>query len=140
MSSLSFNISGVTAALKKIENLGPQAEKIVNAEISAFALDTTNDAKTNVPVDLGYLRNSIQYQVGKLEAFINVNAFYAAYVEFGTGAKVFESSFAFTSEMKSYAATFFVNGKGTLPARPYLFPAYEKNRLLLIERLKQYEK
>lgn len=140
MSSLSFDISGVTAALKKIENLGPQAEKIVNAEISAFALETVNDAKTNVPVDLGYLRNSIQYQTGQLEAFINVNAFYAAYVEFGTGKYVFFGEPYIDAELEAYASTFFVNGKGTMYPRPYLFPAYEKNRLLLIERLKQYEK
>lgn len=141
MSSLNFNISGLSTALAKIDQLGTGATKIVEYEIKAFGVDTVNDAKANTPVDLGYLRNSIQFNtVTPLEAFINVNAFYAAYVEFGTGAEVFISDFIFTPEMKAYAATFFVNGKGNLPARPYLFPAYEKNRILLIERFKGYTK
>lgn len=141
MSSLNFNINGLSAVQASIDKLVANATKIVEYEIKAFGVDTVADAKGLVPVDLGYLRNSIQFNtVTPLEAFINVNAFYAAYVEFGTGQYVFYGEPYITPEIEEYAREFYVNGKGKLYPRPYLFPAYEKNRLLLIERLKEYSK
>ena len=137
--AITFSIQGLQSVLSKISEIPAKAVKVVDLELKAFAQETVNDAKVLCPADLGYLRNSIQFETTPLNAFINVNAFYAAYVEFGTGTNVFVTDFAFTPEQKAYAAEFFVSGKGHMRAQPFLFPAYEKNRLLLIERLNGYK-
>jgi hypothetical protein len=67
---------------------------------------------------------------------------FAAYREFGTGLaeKPFDAE-SITSklpeEWDKYAYSFKTTGTGTLRGGPYLFPAYESERLELIKKIKQ---
>jgi phage gpG-like protein len=62
-------------------------------------------------VDQGDLRASIKALVGKLEAFVGTNLPYGRHLEFGT--------------------------KRNLKPRPWLFPAFERQRRNFLARLKQ---
>lgn len=59
-----------------------------------------------------------------------------AYIEFGTGEYATGTLSAYNAEWRDLAREFYVNGKGRLPARPYMYPAWVKNTTGLIDRLK----
>lgn len=106
MITIKVDTMGVEAKIDK-------AEKKVEADIvnglNKWAINTTNDAKINCPVDEGFLRNSISPVLaapGNLKASVVVAANYAAYIEFGT--RSFAASYVSTlpSNWQQYAATF----------------------------------
>lgn len=53
--------------------------------ISETAMLLNTEASSRAPIDEGNLKNSIQSEIGGLEATVMVGAFYAVYLEFGTG-------------------------------------------------------
>lgn len=59
-----------------------------------------------------------------------------AYIEFGTGEYATSTLSAYNAEWRAMAYEFYVNGKGTLPARPYMYPSWVKNTTGLIDRLR----
>lgn len=140
MSGFTIDITGnVSNGLDKITD---QVKQIINDELYGFALETVSDAKQNVnsngTIDNGFLINSIASNVypDQLSVEIIVAAYYAAFIEFGTGQFAAAYVSALPIEIQEYAMTFFVNGKGRLPARPFLFPALEANIIKLKEHLK----
>lgn len=60
-----------------------------------------------------------------------------AYIEFGTGEYAGYTVGAYDPEWRELAHTFYVNGKGRLPSRPYMHPAWVKNTTGLIDRLRK---
>lgn len=109
---------------------------MVEGEIEASAFDIRNEAVTTVPVDTGILKGSIKVVPGehRFHKIIEAGAHYAPYIEFGTGTLV-----NVPSGLEDYAIQF--KGKGVkqvnLPARPFLIPAWEKERLKLVERIRK---
>ena len=75
-------VKGLNDALQRLDI--NKYEKQVQFSLNAFAEDVTIDAKKFAPVDEGHLRQSINNTKGKLSITIDVNADYAAYMEFGT--------------------------------------------------------
>lgn len=109
---------------------------MVEGEIEASAFDIRSQAVTTVPVDTGILKGSIKVVPGehRFHKIIEAGAHYAPYIEFGTGTLV-----NVPSGLEDYAIQF--KGKGVkqvnLPARPFLIPAWEQERLKLVERIKK---
>jgi hypothetical protein len=64
----------------------------------------------------------------------------AAYFEFGTGKNYLQMQSSYTPEMKRIATSYYKNGKGTIKAHPYLFPAYYKYRKEFIKAIAQLVK
>ncbi|RAJ28870.1 hypothetical protein [Pedobacter cryoconitis] len=60
-----------------------------------------------------------------------------AYVEFGTGEYASGTLAAYNQEWRELARQFYVNGKGRLPARPYMYPAWVKNTTGLTDNLRK---
>jgi hypothetical protein len=60
----------------------------------------------------------------------------AAYFEFGTGKSYLQMQGSYTPEMKRIAQSYYKDGKGTIKAHPYLFPAYYKYRKEFIQSIK----
>jgi hypothetical protein len=60
----------------------------------------------------------------------------AAYFEFGTGKSYLQMQGNYTPEMKRIAQSYYKDGKGTIKAHPYLFPAYYKYRKEFIQSIK----
>lgn len=123
---------------KRLDEMTAEVKVILQNELNAFGLDTVAMAKNLAPVNFGTLRNLIGFT--PLGAEIGILLFaaadYSAYLEFGTG--IFAAAYvpSLPPDVQEFAMQFFVNGKGRIPPRPYLFPAIEANRVLLIARLK----
>ena len=127
-------ITGIDGIKKALSNYDKFLTKDLSNEINASALNIQSNAKKLVPVDMGYLRNSIALdgQIGALTYSVEAKMPYAAYVEFGTGGKV-----SIPIGYEEYAAQF----KGTrkvagMRSQPYLIPSFEMEIPKLFLRLK----
>lgn len=132
--AFNIEIKGLDKALKHFDRLSDSMKQNVLDEIEVGAREIEGDAKVRVPVDTGNLRASITVSPLQNGQEIVAQADYAAYVEFGTGQLV-----KVPAALESYAAQF--KGRGlrlvNLPARPFLFPAYEAERPQIIKRIKE---
>jgi HK97 gp10 family phage protein len=143
---LTLEVVGLNDVIKKISAVSQAKRQLIGNEIKATAFDIVDDAQSNISglrattsgnaVDLNALRGSIRVgTVTEYSAEAVVGVWYAAYVEFGTGSYAARYLSSQPSEIQAYAKTFFVNGKGTMPARPFFFPAVYKNYNELVKRL-----
>lgn len=141
-------------------------------ELNIFVIKTHYDAAAAVPVDEGFLRNSIKPVLAtqdNLKASVIVAANYAAFVEFGTRSFAAAYVSSLPQTWQGYAASFKGKSGGTyndfilrlmgwikrkgidqklaypiarkimrtgIKARPFLFPAVQKNYAELLNRLK----
>lgn len=81
--------------------------------VAKTAADIVRNAQAIVPVDTGYLKNSITFDMtGPAEAEVGPSANYAAFVEFGTSR---------------------------MGPRPYMGPAFDRNVPLLIAAAAQLD-
>lgn len=97
---------------------------------TAMMIET--DAKINAQRSFkhsnGHLANRIVSDYSGNTAEVRAETFYAPYVEFGTGAYAKEYLQDKEEAWRQYAMEFYKNGQGTMPAKPYLFPAALKHR------------
>ena len=133
--AIGVNLTGIDSLKNTIQKLDEKLTKEVSNEINASSLKIQSDAKKLVPVDMGYLRNSIVLdgELGSLTYNVEARMPYAAYVEFGTGGKV-----SIPTGYEEYAALF----KGTrkvagMRSQPYLIPSFEMEKPKLIKRLNE---
>jgi len=132
MAKKTIDLNGLKDYQDKLKRAPEDIKKRVYAEASSSSQDVATGARLLAPVDVANLRASIQVDGGNGKYAVSASANYAAYIEFGTGTAV-----SIPAGLEDYARTFFVSGKGALPARPFLFPSLEKERPNLIKRLKK---
>lgn len=138
MDAVTFDIQGFDKLYKKFQSLENKAKQDIKNEFNASALKIQNDAKRNVVVDTGFLRNSIYLkEQGTNQKFVytvGAKAKYAPYVEFGTGGLV-----TVPKGFEDFARAFRGRGvkKINLRARPFLIPAFENEKVKLLERIKK---
>ena len=140
----SFKMEGLNKLQSKLDRLPKTLTAEIKEEVRASAEKIAKDAKntasstfavTSVAADTGTLMRSIsaKHDAGPLTSEVVVQAHYAPYVEFGTGALV-----EVPAGLESYAMQF--KGRGVrqvnLPARPFLFNNYLRERPEIIKRLK----
>lgn len=139
MLSIEFNKQSLNTFFKYLKNLESDVADYVRAEIEDSMLAIETDAASDVPVDTGNLKNSIQstpIKVSKNEIIggVEVGAEYAPYVEFGTGTRV-----KVDSELSAFASQF--KGAGikeiNLPAQPFFYPAVYKQRQQLPKNIER---
>lgn len=97
-------------------------------QITSLELETESKRRLQSQLEIndegnGRLLSSIVGEHSGQFAMVYSRAFYAPYVEFGTGAYASEYLKDKDKDMRDYAYKFFVNGKGTLPAKPFMFPS-----------------
>lgn len=131
----SFKFDGLDKLLKDLETLPKNVIQELDLELAQSAEKVVIDAKAAVPRNTGAGAHSIHMRRDKiLEYVVAASAHYMPYVEFGTGTLV-----DVPAGLEDYAIQF--KGRGVrqvnLPARPFLFPAYEEERVKLIDRLKK---
>jgi len=96
-----------------------------------------NQAKANVAIQGDDFQGLVQMEAKRDVDGWTVSVFtdekMGAYFEFGTGG-----FFVLPSEVDSaYTRRWYVNGRGTLHAAPWLFPAWRQNRDRVIELIKK---
>lgn len=68
-------------------------------------------------------------------AYIQTGSELVAYLEFGTGDHARRYLATQEKEVGEEAIKFYINGKGRMPARPHLFPAYYRTKKWVEEQL-----
>jgi hypothetical protein len=134
-----LKIEGLNSTLEAVseKKLFDAAQKA----LSAYALKVDMDAKRRVPVDMGRLRSSIIPETGNLqnlEISFTAGVDYAAYIEFGTGPAAAKYVPSLEPEWQAIASAYYVNGKGRMPARPFLHPAVMENLPLFNQKFDEY--
>ena len=82
-------VKGVGSVIAELRSKSKNLDRIIDVETKNAAFKIEQDAINLAPKDNGYLHQQIRSEkVGELTYKIGVNAFYGAYVEFGTGLKV----------------------------------------------------
>lgn len=123
------NNQDVQALIAKLKAFGQNTDNFLKAEIAATGFDIEADAKNRasaIPDAPPEIKQMISNSITNngYTAKISQNALpMGAYIEFGTGVFV-----TVAPEWKDMAWQFYVNGKGRMPARPYLYPAFVKGR------------
>lgn len=132
-------IKGLDELIAKVKTMQTTVQDKVDLELTASALSIEATAKELSPADYGGgggLRGRFYAETGnKLSKVIGNSSEYAAYQEFGTGLHAASYVPTLPEDWQKYAMTFFVNGKGRVPAHPFMYPAYEAERPRLVERI-----
>jgi len=85
----SQGIKGIQSVISDLQKFGKDVEKMIDQETRSAAEGIVLTAKNLAPRDNGKLYQNISHYSEKpLQRTIAVNVPYAAYLEFGTGAKV----------------------------------------------------
>jgi HK97 gp10 family phage protein len=133
-------IVGTSRVFKKLKMVSSQAILQTKSAVVRNTDQIYAEAVANVPVLDGYLRGSgnTSYKDNQLTgtvAFGGNAAPYAPYVEFGTGSGV-----VIPQGFSDFAMQFYVNGKGTMRAQPYLIPAYLKYKKIFLNDMRKIAK
>ena len=115
-----IEISGVDEILNRLQQIGANVSRFENQALGNAAEPVLEDAKANAPVRTGKLKeglkiSSIKTKEGMKYVLVGVDKsdnskiFYGKFVEFGTTK---------------------------MSARPFLGPAYEKNKREIVETIK----
>jgi hypothetical protein len=134
----------ITIKVKGMEAVGnaikAQEKKVVDFlqdQIQEFTVGTHNMASRLAPVDEGGLKQKIQFSVGVLTGKVNVNIFYAAFQEFGTGKYARAYVPGLPAEWRDLAAQFKGrNIEGGIKEHPYLYEPVTQNQKKLVDNLK----
>ena len=137
MANFKISTKGNKAVLKKLRDIEKQAQTAIKSEMEAALYEIQGKAVSKVPVDTGVLKNSIRVDaadIKNLKGSVIAEADYAPYVEFGTGALV-----DVPEGLEDYAIQFKGQGKRqvNLPPRPFLIPAWEQERLKLVDNIEK---
>lgn len=100
----------VDRLLTDLAKASEQVARRASQAIAKTAHDIEADAKILVPVDTGFLKNSISSDIGELEAEVGPTAHYGGYVEEGTSRQ---------------------------SPQPYLRPAFDRRKEGLVKALDQ---
>lgn len=138
---ITIQVQGLTELLANISAYSQDLADQVDKSLDDGANEIVVLARADAPVGrTGALAQSINATLVPFgEKTITVSVPYGAFVEFGTGSKVFQNSrgFVYSTDLRAYAQEFYVNGKGRMRARPFLFPAFEMKRRDILDAVKR---
>ncbi len=84
--AITIDVSEIIKGTQKLKGMEKLIATNINAVLEANTLEIATKAKQLAPVDMGGLRASINPDNSKfLEKRVSVNAYYAPFIEFGTG-------------------------------------------------------
>jgi HK97 gp10 family phage protein len=139
MLSINFDKKSLNAFYKYLKDLETDVADFVRAEVEDSMLAIETEAASNVRVDTGALKQSIQstpikVTKNQVTGGVEVGAFYAPYIEFGTGGGV-----VVPTELKTFAMQFKgkTGRKRNFDADPFFYPAVFEQRNELPKRIEK---
>lgn len=132
-----MKIKGMDRLRRDLQKLPESVDEMLKRTLLEFAQKILNDAMSGLPSGASAIKATYRIEVkdsGFTVSIVTDNEI-SAYIEFGTGRYATSYLGSQPQEVKDEAIKFFVNGEGTMPARPYLFPAYYRHREALIVEL-----
>ncbi|SHH05918.1 HK97-gp10 family putative phage morphogenesis protein [Tepidibacter thalassicus] len=120
-----FKLEGLKELEQKLQEMGNKTSRIENKAIKKAAEPILEDAKANAPVDTGRLREGLKISNIKTK----------------NGEKYVEVGITKGDNSEMFYGKFIEWGTSKMPAKPYLAPAYEKNKSkikeIIIKELKK---
>jgi HK97 gp10 family phage protein len=136
--SLTIEFKGFDELKKRLSSMEKKMVEDIDSILDVNAEDIATNAKQRAPVDEGNLRQSISADNSRLlEKHITVNAFYAAFLEFGTGKYAAEYVGSLPPNWQTFAAQF--RGKTGRPFDAFLIAMQEWVRRKGIATGKDYK-
>lgn len=128
MCAKGITVKGVNDVFRSFRRYEREVGRTIKDTVKEFMEKVMADAMANLPQGSQYLRSSYRIEVtdSGYTAWVYSDDELAAYVEFGTGVWARTYLSGKPVEMVREAIKFYINGKGTMFAQPYLFPAYYK--------------
>jgi HK97 gp10 family phage protein len=85
-----MKIKGVSSVVRGLATFGQKGKQLTANVVQSVALEMNKEAKSNAPVNMGKLKQSIINKVENdgLRVRVEVGVPYGAFIEFGTGVKV----------------------------------------------------
>ncbi|MCF0074032.1 hypothetical protein LZD49_26355 [Dyadobacter sp. CY261] len=150
---MKIEVGGLETFVAKIKNWEKDLILKANQEVLQAAMRTVALAKVRLQplasddaetaADIAAVRSSINYVHDRNSISSVVFAgntqkdHFAAYLEFGTGPYAAKRVKELPFEWEMVASQFYVNGKGTMPAHPYLADAYIQEGNRFVENMKK---
>jgi hypothetical protein len=146
---MSLKIEGLDKVLADLKKFGDRAEKGIKREVNISVTSIERNAIQKAPFEIVGIQTGIKQLINKRfedngfsgKVGVEGNDPFPAYVEFGTGTNftdlVAEKPQLYTADVQEIAYNFFVNGLGTLPASPYLFPSFFEERTKFVDNLRK---
>lgn len=110
MNRFTLEVKGLQAAVEALKKVQARTVEKVEKEMKYFGEHTVLEAKRRAPVDEEHLRNSITYEVIKIDNKITVEVIvandYAAFVEFGTKKFAARHVASLPQDWRSFAAAY----------------------------------
>lgn len=107
---IKVELKGVDALIKKLDSTKSGLADAIRKEMDDGGYKIVTKAKELAPTDMGYLKNAIshttQIKGNSVEMKVVVNAFYASYIEFGTGKYAAKYVASLPEDWRTYAAQF----------------------------------
>lgn len=130
-----FKIKGLNELNRLLDKIDIEVDKIIKETLLFSANEILQDALSRLPVGSGNVKASFKVEVtdNGYVCTIFSDEEVAAYIEFGTGDYAKAYLAGKPQEIVDEAIKFFVNGKGKMPAQPYLFPTYLARRDKIVE-------
>lgn len=129
---MSVKILGMNSLIRKLNQLGGNAENVLFHSVKECTVFVKDDARLRCLEDTGELRRSIncstKKEKSKIIGTVGTNKEYAAYVEFGTGQRGQATN---TQQNISYSQEW-VGRK----AQPFLYPALKDNETQISNKIK----
>ena len=142
---MKVNITGIKELNQALSKYKKTRTDKLRDEINKSVLNVERNTKRTLvgklDRSLGRLVSSYHNRpaVGsKLQGDVFSNLFYAPFIEFGTGTKVFNNpDYEFTAEEKQYASQFKRGPGRNMPAKPALFPSWDEERPKFIKNVEE---
>lgn len=150
---MKIEVGGLETFVAKINNWEKKLIERVNQEVLSAAMRTVALAKIRLQplagddkeltADIAAVRSSINFRHDRANLTSVVFAgntqkdHFAAYLEFGTGPFAAKRVKELPFEWEMVAQQFYVNGKGTMKAHPYLADSYIQEGSRFIENVKK---
>jgi len=132
------NSAQLQRVIGQVQGMKKDVQAKAELALNYHALNIESNAKKAVPVDTGVLQSSIKTEkLGSLGRAVHTNVEYAPYVEFGTREKVNTTISGVDYSEVAIQFKKSDGGPGGFPPRPYLFPAFEKEKKELLKSLRK---
>lgn len=133
-----IKFEGLDQTIKELKNTVSDIEEKVDFAFGINVDAMATEAKNRVPVDMGRLRSSItSNKVNKYNYELVAGVYYAPYIEFGTGKYAASYVKSIDPEWTKLAFQFYVNGKGRIPEKPFLYPSYKRIFPILVKDIEK---
>ena len=105
--ALTIDATSILKGAAQVKSLSVLLSQRLDDVLTAGASDIATEAKTRAPKDIGGLASSINVDNSKpLEKHVTVNAFYAPFVEFGTGKYAAQTVSGLPADWQAFAGQF----------------------------------